>query len=169
MICSVRRSHLLTVKSFFFSLSLLQFFFDTTFSFNSGDFYVTRHSNLAQVHVVFHLVTDDTVGKTNITSRHPIIIGLRNVLLSAATHNITTLTIPLLMVHELTEVSFYFPLFIRGFFRKPCSSHASSSPDIRSQFGFMYCNRSFFVFMLWFPTGQISHPVGTFHTVLLSS
>ena len=72
--------------------------------FFSGDFYVTQHSNLAQVHVVFHLVTDESVGRTNITSRHPIIIGLRNILLSAATHNITNLTIPLLLVHELTEV-----------------------------------------------------------------
>lgn len=25
-----------------------------------GDFYVTRHSNLAQVHTVFHLAMDDT-------------------------------------------------------------------------------------------------------------
>ena len=56
------------------------------------------------MHVVFHLVADESVVKTNITSRHPIIIGLRNILLSAATHNITTLTIPLLMVHEMTEV-----------------------------------------------------------------
>jgi len=75
----------------------------TTNLLQTGDFYVTQHSNLAQVHVVFHLVTDESVGRTNITSRHPIIIGLRNILLSAATHNITNLTIPLLLVHELTE------------------------------------------------------------------
>ncbi|XP_065068937.1 protein C12orf4 homolog [Rhopilema esculentum] len=75
----------------------------TTNLLQTGDFYVTRHSNLAQVHVVFHLVTDESVVNTNITSRHPIVIGLRNILLSAATHNITTLTIPLLLVHEMTE------------------------------------------------------------------
>ncbi len=72
--------------------------------FSLGDFYLTKHSNLAEVHIVFHLVTDESVVKSNITSRHPIIIGLRNTLLSAATHNINTLTIPLLMVHEMTEV-----------------------------------------------------------------
>ena len=69
-----------------------------------GDFYLTRHSNLAQVHVVFHLVTDESVGSVNINSRHPIIIGLRNILHTAARHNMTTLTIPLLLVHEMAEV-----------------------------------------------------------------
>eukprot|EP00794_Sanderia_malayensis_P015610 gene15610-17183_t len=75
----------------------------TTSLLQTGDFYLTKHSNLAEVHTIFHLVTDDSVLKNNITSRHPIIIGLRNILLSAATHNITTLTIPLLLVHEMTE------------------------------------------------------------------
>lgn len=75
----------------------------TTNLLQTGDFYLTKHSNLAQVHLVFHLVTGESVAKSNITSRHPIIIGLRNILLSAAAHNITTLTIPLLMVHEMTE------------------------------------------------------------------
>ena len=26
-----------------------------------GDFYVTRHSNLSDVHVVFHMITDESV------------------------------------------------------------------------------------------------------------
>lgn len=39
-----------------------------------------RHSNLSGVHVVFHVVCDDSVSGTGVTSRHPVILGLRNVL-----------------------------------------------------------------------------------------
>ncbi|MPC33482.1 Protein C12orf4 [Portunus trituberculatus] len=46
----------------------------------AGDFYITRHSNLADVHVMFHMVVDDTLHTTDINSRHPVILGLRNVL-----------------------------------------------------------------------------------------
>lgn len=37
-------------------------------------------------------------------SRHPVILGLRNVLKTAASYDVTTLTIPLLLTHEMTEV-----------------------------------------------------------------
>lgn len=39
-----------------------------------------------------------------ITSRHPAILGLRNILKSACSNDITTLTIPVLLMHEMTEV-----------------------------------------------------------------
>nr|CAH7748909.1 unnamed protein product [Callosobruchus chinensis] len=68
-----------------------------------GDFYVTRHSNLAQVHVIFHMVSDDNLRGTNINSRHPIILGLRNILKTACSNDITSLTIPLLLQYDMTE------------------------------------------------------------------
>ena len=70
-----------------------------------GEIYITRHSNLAEVHVVFHLVVDDSVKESNISTRNPVIVGLRNALHTAVRHSITTITIPLLLFNEMTEVS----------------------------------------------------------------
>ena len=69
----------------------------------TGDFYMTKHSNLSEIHAVFHLVTDDCLSMTTINSRHPIMTGVRNIILAAARHNITTLIVPLLLVHEMSE------------------------------------------------------------------
>ena len=77
----------------------------TSLLFNVGDIYITRHSNLAEVHVVFHLVVDDSVKSSSISTRNPVIVGLRNALHTAVRHSITTITIPLLLFHEMTEVS----------------------------------------------------------------
>jgi len=71
----------------------------------TGDFYMTKHSNLAEVHAVFHLVTDDNLSMMTINSRHPIMIGVRNVMMAASRHNITNVIIPLLLVHEMGEVT----------------------------------------------------------------
>ncbi|XP_012677776.1 protein C12orf4 homolog [Clupea harengus] len=68
-----------------------------------GEFYITRHSNLSEVHVVFHLCVDDNVRSGNITARDPAIMGLRNILKVCCTHDITTITIPLLLVHDMSE------------------------------------------------------------------
>ena len=70
----------------------------------TGSFYLTKHSTLAEVHAVFHLVSDETV-IGDITSRHPVILGLRNVLKACFRYDIVTLTIPLLLTLEMTEVS----------------------------------------------------------------
>lgn len=69
----------------------------------TGDFYVTRHSNLSEAHVVFHVVSDDSLRLPDISSRHPIILGLRNVLRVAHERDICNVTLPLLLVHELSE------------------------------------------------------------------
>lgn len=69
----------------------------------TGDFYITRHSNLSDVHVVFHLVTDDSLRSAEINSRHPAILGLRNILRVAHERDVCTVTIPLLLVHEMSE------------------------------------------------------------------
>lgn len=68
----------------------------------TGDFYITKHSNLSEVHVVFHLVTDDSV-RGDITSRHPIILSLRNIIKLCCRYDINTITIPLLLTHEMLE------------------------------------------------------------------
>ncbi|MEQ2176143.1 hypothetical protein GOODEAATRI_025066, partial [Goodea atripinnis] len=70
----------------------------------SGEFYISRHSNLSEVHVVFHLCVDDNLRSGNITARDPAIMGLRNILKVCCTHDITTVTIPLLLVHDMSEV-----------------------------------------------------------------
>lgn len=76
-----------------------------TCSSSIGDFYLTKHSNLAEVHAVFHLVTDDNLSNLTINSRHPIMIGVRNIMMAASRCNITNLVIPLLLVHEMSEVN----------------------------------------------------------------
>ncbi|XP_051171120.1 protein C12orf4 homolog [Leptopilina boulardi] len=69
----------------------------------TGDIFITRHSNLAQVHVLFHMVVNDSLRSGDINSRHPAILGLRNILKNACCNDVTTLTIPVLLVHEMTE------------------------------------------------------------------
>uniref|UniRef100_U3EQU4 Uncharacterized protein C12orf4 n=1 Tax=Callithrix jacchus TaxID=9483 RepID=U3EQU4_CALJA len=68
-----------------------------------GEFYITRHSNLSEIHVAFHLCVDEHVKSGNITARDPAIMGLRNILKVCCTHDITTISIPLLLVHDMSE------------------------------------------------------------------
>jgi len=68
-----------------------------------GDFYVTRHSNLAECHVVFHLVGDAEAANKDMSTRSQVIVGLRNVFRCAFNSEVNHLTLPLLMVHQLTE------------------------------------------------------------------
>jgi len=68
-----------------------------------GDFYVTKHSNLAKVHSVYHLVADDSVLSPEINSRHAVILGLRNILKISYLNDINTIFIPLLLINELNE------------------------------------------------------------------
>uniref|UniRef100_A0A8C1BSS9 FERRY endosomal RAB5 effector complex subunit 3 n=2 Tax=Cyprinus carpio TaxID=7962 RepID=A0A8C1BSS9_CYPCA len=77
-----------------------------------GEFYITRHSNLSEVHIVFHLCVDDNVRSGNITARDPAIMGLRNILKVCCTHDITTITIPLLLVIQEFKSSLAFPGFM---------------------------------------------------------
>ncbi|XP_050681832.1 protein C12orf4 homolog [Leptidea sinapis] len=69
-----------------------------------GDVFISRHSNLMDAHVVYHLlVDDDNINSGDITSRHPAILGLRNILKSASCNDVTSLAIPLLLRHDFTE------------------------------------------------------------------
>lgn len=66
-----------------------------------GDVFITKHSNLCEVHVLFHLIydADDPVS----SSRHPVVLGLRHVLKTASLSEVTTVTLPLLLAHEMSE------------------------------------------------------------------
>ncbi|XP_048339116.1 protein C12orf4 homolog [Sphaerodactylus townsendi] len=77
-----------------------------------GEFYITRHSNLSEIHVAFHLCVDDNVRSGNITARDPAIMGLRNILKVCCTHDITTVSIPLLLVHDMSEVLCRLPIIL---------------------------------------------------------
>ena len=57
-----------------------------------GDVYITKHSNLCEIHSVFHMVSDDddSVISSSINSRHPVVMGLRNVLKTASLSDVTT-------------------------------------------------------------------------------
>ena len=72
-------------------------------SLQTGDFYMTKHSNLSQIHVAFHLVCDDSLRSSEINSRHPVILGLRNIMKISHLNDISNITIPLLLIHEMTE------------------------------------------------------------------
>lgn len=66
-----------------------------------GDFFITKHSNLSQAHIIFHLVYDESPSEMN--SRHPCILGLRNILKVANRYDVTQLTIPALLKNEMSE------------------------------------------------------------------
>lgn len=66
-----------------------------------GDHFITKHTNLSQAHIIFHLVYDDSPAEMN--SRHPCIMGLRNILKVANRYDVTQLTIPALLKNEMSE------------------------------------------------------------------
>lgn len=70
----------------------------------AGDFFITRHSNLSQTHIIFHLISDEASNSPEeINSRHPVILGLRNILKTASRHDVTCISIPALLRHEMSE------------------------------------------------------------------
>ncbi len=105
---------------------------DEMLQLNIGDFYLTKHSNLSQAHIIFHLAANDSsnidinnsneistkknselnkslknqsLKNSELSSRHPVILGLRNILKTCINNHIQTLTFPLLLTHEMTEVN----------------------------------------------------------------
>jgi len=72
-------------------------------SLRCGDVYVTRHSNLANYQVVFHVVSAGEAQRLDLNTRSPIVAGLRSTLRIAFQHGISHVTVPLLLVEELTE------------------------------------------------------------------
>lgn len=68
-----------------------------------GDVYITRHSNLHKVQIVYHLVVDETLQSLEINSRHPCLAGVRNIIRTAARYNTSTIHIPLLLIDRPDE------------------------------------------------------------------
>ncbi|EGT36830.1 hypothetical protein CAEBREN_28140 [Caenorhabditis brenneri] len=68
-----------------------------------GDVYITRHSNLHKVQIVYHLVVDETLQSVEINSRHPCLAGIRNIIRTAARYNTSTIHIPLLLIDRPDE------------------------------------------------------------------
>lgn len=72
-----------------------------------GDIAVSRHSNLASLHAVFHLAVgeyDDVTGlaENKIKSTaHPVMSGLKNIVATAGLYDVASLTLPLLMTESL--------------------------------------------------------------------
>eukprot|EP00038_Savillea_parva_P024466 m.44059 g.44059 ORF g.44059 m.44059 type:complete len:600 (-) comp6485_c0_seq1:394-2193(-) len=74
-----------------------------TKSLKCGDVYVTKHSNLANCQVVFHVVSAGEAQRLDLNTRSPIVAGLRSTLRIAFQHGVSFITLPLLMIEELTE------------------------------------------------------------------
>ncbi|KAK5964784.1 hypothetical protein GCK32_000462 [Trichostrongylus colubriformis] len=68
-----------------------------------GDVYCTRHSNLRDVQLVFHLVVDDALHSSDLSSRHPCLNGIRNIIRLTVRLGITSIHIPLLLVEQASE------------------------------------------------------------------
>lgn len=73
------------------------------YSLQVGDVYLTKHSNLASFQAIFHLVVEDNLETDDISSRHPCINGVRNVIRLSSKFGITTFSIPLLLVEKSNE------------------------------------------------------------------
>ncbi|CAO3623442.1 unnamed protein product [Mucor fragilis] len=66
-----------------------------------GSFFVTKHSNLPSTQVVFHLLINSAaLTTTDLSNRHPLIIGLRNILKMTTQFDISSLSIPLLLLPD---------------------------------------------------------------------
>ncbi|KAL3101417.1 hypothetical protein niasHT_025399 [Heterodera trifolii] len=105
-------------------------------SLRPGDVYVTNHSNLSAVQVVFHVVGDRQLVEQDISSRHPCINALRNVIRLAPHSGINHITFPLLLVEHMTETmtiswclsraELVFKC-LKGFLMEVCSSGMSTA------------------------------------------
>ncbi|GMT09497.1 hypothetical protein PFISCL1PPCAC_794, partial [Pristionchus fissidentatus] len=72
-------------------------------SLSVGDVYTTRHSNLGNVHIVYHLVADEADDYKDINSRHPYLNALRNIVRMASRFGVTTLSLPMLFTDTVHE------------------------------------------------------------------
>ncbi|CAG8469229.1 9677_t:CDS:10 [Diversispora eburnea] len=64
-----------------------------------GDFFITKHSNLPLVHVVFHLVIDfESIQKSELLQRSKVIAGLRSILRTVNRFDVTSISLPFLLL-----------------------------------------------------------------------
>ncbi|KAI8616749.1 hypothetical protein BC830DRAFT_1167570 [Chytriomyces sp. MP71] len=72
-----------------------------------GDFFVTRHSNLPQVHVLFHLIVGDEETPRELSSQSPLMMGYRAILKLAHLRDIRCLVVPVLFLPYGAELDFF--------------------------------------------------------------
>eukprot|EP01119_Soliformovum_irregulare_P010393 TRINITY_DN2550_c0_g2_i2.p1 TRINITY_DN2550_c0_g2~~TRINITY_DN2550_c0_g2_i2.p1 ORF type:complete len:547 (-),score=157.45 TRINITY_DN2550_c0_g2_i2:323-1780(-) len=73
-----------------------------------GDFFVTRHTNLGNVNVVFHLVVSPTKNfSPEISPNSPEVFGLKNIFATAATYDVEFLTFSGIFVETGDEISIF--------------------------------------------------------------
>ncbi|CAI2164011.1 4357_t:CDS:10 [Funneliformis geosporum] len=64
-----------------------------------GDFFITKHSNLPLVHVVFHLVIEfESITKSELTQKSRVMNGLRNILRTVDRFDIASMSLPFLLL-----------------------------------------------------------------------
>ncbi|KAJ3199911.1 hypothetical protein HDU82_009326 [Entophlyctis luteolus] len=69
-----------------------------------GDFFVTRHSNIPEVHVLFHLIIPETrAAVVEFSSQTDVMLGYRNILKLARDYKILNLTIPVIFQPPVEE------------------------------------------------------------------
>eukprot|EP01133_Synstelium_polycarpum_P014509 gene14509-17126_t len=75
----------------------------------TGDFFITKHSNLSDVQVVFHLLADSKHrtpwGESAMPTSSDLAKGLRNILLTASKYGIGSLTIPIALTEADVEMN----------------------------------------------------------------
>lgn len=79
-------------------------------SLKTGDFIVTKHSNLSEIHFVFHLATEKNAGlfcikffliKIDLEELTNLLIpGLKNILLLSSHYDVSCITLPLLLIQD---------------------------------------------------------------------
>ncbi|GAM29460.1 hypothetical protein SAMD00019534_126360, partial [Acytostelium subglobosum LB1] len=89
-------------------ISILKESVDTN-HFKNGDFFITKHSNLSDVQVVFHLLADSKNrtpwGETPLSTSSDVARGLRNILLTASKYGIGCLTIPIALTESEVDIN----------------------------------------------------------------
>ncbi|RIA95135.1 hypothetical protein C1645_507464 [Glomus cerebriforme] len=79
--------------------------FTTSYSVQEGDFFITRHSNLPLIHVVFHLVIEfESIQKSEFTYKSNAISGLRNILRTIDRFDITSISLPILLLPSNIDI-----------------------------------------------------------------
>jgi len=74
-----------------------------------GDFFITKHSNLGEYHVLFHYMGEDTRSPSFVAQSLPIpsdsalLEGLRNIFEIVFQYDITSITLPLLLCEDLPD------------------------------------------------------------------
>ncbi|KAI8361772.1 hypothetical protein BD560DRAFT_404676, partial [Blakeslea trispora] len=94
-----------------------------------GTFFITKHANLPSSQIIFHLVIDSAANK-ELTNRHPLILGLRHILKMTCQFDITSLSIPLLLLPEQPNYPASDPM---PWLQKACGKRVQSEGSDRAE------------------------------------